>query len=145
MPEFSSKNEGQWFSYDPENEKLGGVCLRELSTEEHARIDKIVIKHKKRIMRGVLVDDTTTNEKLESKLRWDYCIVDWSKTSLDGQQLECTSENKVKMMKVTDFVKFVADSLGEKVDENKTLDEARLKNSESSSNGNSKNPTAKTV
>lgn len=145
MPQFSSKNEGQWFYFDPSNEDLGGVCLRELSTEEHTRIEKLTIKHKKKIMRGVLVDDATTNEKLESKLRWDYCITGWKEVVLDNQSLECNSENKVKMMKVTDFVKFVADSLGEIVDTNKALEEARLKNSESSSSDSSKNLTAKTV
>lgn len=143
MPEFSSKNDGQWFYYDSDNESLGGVCLRELSPDEFNRIERLTVKHKKKIMRGVLVDDAVTDEKLASKLRWDYCIVDWKETSLDGQLLECNSKNKVRMMKVTDFVKHVADSLGELVDVNKSLDEARAKNLESSSSDSSKSPTAR--
>lgn len=145
MPQFNSKNEGQWVYFDPSNKDLGGVCLRELSTEEHTQIEKLTIKHKKKIMRGVLVDDAITNEKLESKLRWNYCITDWKEVALDGQLLECNSENKVKMMKVIDFVKFVADSLGEIVDTNKAVEEARLKNLPPSSDDSSKNLTAKTA
>ena len=145
MPDFSSKNNGRWFYFDPDNESLGGVCLRELPPDEFDRIEKLTVKHKKKIMRGVLVDDSTTDEKLSSKLRWDYCVVDWKEVTLDGQLLSCDSKNKVKMMKVTDFVKFLADSLGELVDVNKSLDEARVKNSESSSSDSSKSPTAKTA
>lgn len=142
MPNFSSKNEGTWFYFD-EDESLGGVCLRELDPDEFNRIEKITVKHKKRVMRGVLVDDVKTDEKLASRLRWDYCITDWKNISLDGQELKCTTDNKVKMMNVSDFVKHVADSLGELVENNQSLQEARVKNSESSSNDSSKSRTAK--
>lgn len=141
MPNFKSENPGTWFYYDPDDESQGGVCLRELSTDEHARIERLTVKKKKKFKRGVPYDDVQTDEKLASKLRWDFCIVDWKKTCLDGQELECNSENKVRMMKVIDFVKHVVDSLNELVDTNKSLEEARLKNSESSSNGNSEEPT----
>ena len=58
---------------------------------------------------------------------------------------EFGTENKVKMMKVIDFVKHVVDSLNELVDINKSLEEARLKNSGSSSNGSSENQTVTSV
>jgi len=103
---------------------------------------KLTVKSRKRVIRGVLVDDSKVNEKLAWRLRWDFCIVDWREVSLDGQQLECTTDNKVKMMNVTDFVKFVVDSLETLVETNKALDEARLKNSENSSNGNTESQTA---
>ena len=145
MPDFSSKNNGQWFYFDQDNESLGGVCLRELPPDEFDRIEKLTVKHKKKFKRGVFVDDITTDEKLASKLRWDYCITEWKMVSLDGQVLDCNSENKVKMMKVTDFVKHIGDSLGELVEVNKSLDEARAKNLKSSSSDSLKNQTAKSV
>ena len=145
MPNFSSKNEGTWFFFDPDDESFGGVCLRELSPDEFNRIEKLTIKHKKKVMRGVLVDDPKVDEKLASRLRWNYCITDWKAISLDGQSLECTTDNKVKMMNVSDFVKHVADSLGELVENNQSLQEARVKNSESSSNDSSKSRTVKAV
>jgi len=128
MPNFNSANEGTWFYFDPANEKLGGVCLRELSTDENNRIEQMTVRHRKKVMRGVLIDDSITDEKLASKLRWDFCITDWKEIILDGQTLDCTSENKVKMMNVTDFVKHVVDSLERLVETNRTLDEARAKN-----------------
>lgn len=143
MPEFSSKNEGQWFYFDPDNESLGGVCLRELPPDEFERIEKLTVKTKRRFKRGAWVDDVTIDMKLQSRLRWDYCIVGWDKVELDGKLLECTTDNKVKMMNVTDFVKHVADSLSELVDTNKSLEEARVKNSGTSSSDKSKSPTAK--
>ena len=142
MPNFKSENPGTWFYYNPDDESQGGVCLRELSTDEYERIERLTVKTKKKVIRGVAVDDKKVDERLASKLRWDFCIVDWSKTILDDQELECNSENKVKMMKVIDFVKHVVDSLNELVDANKSLEEARVKNSGSSSNGNSENQTA---
>jgi hypothetical protein len=144
MANFSSQNPGTWFYYNGE-EAQGGVCLRELSTEEHDRIERLTVKKKKKVIRGVPVDDVKEDKELASKLRWDFCIVDWNRTSLDGQELECTKENKVKMMKVIDFVKFVVDSLNELIDVNKSLEEAQGKNLPPSSNGNTKSPTAANV
>ena len=145
MPSFSSQNPGTWFHYNPDDESQGGVCLRELSTDEFDRIERMTTKKRKKFKRGIAYDDIETDEKLASKMRWSYCITDWKKTCLDDQELECTDENKVKMMKVIDFVKHVVDSLSELVDSNKSLEEARLKNSESSSNGSSTNQTVPTA
>lgn len=128
MPNFKSENPGTWFYYNPDDESQGGVCLRELSTDEFERIERVTTKHKKKVMRGVLVDDAEVDERAASKLRWDYCIVDWKNTSLDGQEVKCDSDNKVKMMKVIDFVKHVVESLNDLVDMNKSLEDSRLKN-----------------
>lgn len=145
MPNFSSKNPGTWFYFDPDNEALGGVCLRELSSDEFEKIQRLTVKTKKKVKRGVVMEDKQVDEKLASKMRWDYCIVDWKEVSLDGQLLECNTENKVKMMKVIDFVKHVVDSLNILVDENKSIQEAALKNSQSSSDGSLKSPTVTTA
>ena len=145
MPNFKSENPGTWFPYDPDDESQGGVCLRELSTDEYEKIERLTVKTRKKFKHGAAYDDTTEDKKLASRLRWDYCIVDWKKTHLDGQEIECNTENKVKMMKVIDFVKHVVDSLSELVDANKSLEEAKAKNSESSSNGSSDQSTAPTV
>jgi len=139
MPNFSSENLGTWFPYNPDDESQGGVGLRELSTDEHERIERLTIKKKRKFKHGIAYDDIEEDTKLASKLRWDYCITGWSKTSLDGQELDCNSENKVKMMKVIDFVKHVVDSLNELVDANKILEELRVKNLPSSSNGSIEN------
>ncbi len=140
MPNFKSENPGTWFYYNPDDESQGGVCLRELSTDEHEKIERLTVKSKKKFKHGVAYDDITENKPHASKLRWDYCITDWKKTYLDGQELECNAENKVKMMKVINFVKHVVDSLNELVDTNASLEEARVKNLPPSSSGSSDEP-----
>ena len=145
MPKFSSENEGTWFWFDEDNQDAGGVRLRELSTKEHQRIERTTVKHRKKFSHGAAYDDLEVDEKLASRMRWDYTIVDWKEIELDGVKLECTKENKVKMMNVTDFVKFFVDSMEVLVETNKPLEEARLKNSGSSSSGNAENQTAKRV
>lgn len=141
MPNFSSGNPGTWFYYNPDDESQGGVCLRELSTDEYEKIERLTVKIKKKVKRGIVIEDKIEDTKMASRLRWSYCITDWKKTSLDGKELECNTINKVKMMKVIDFVKFVVDSLNELVDANKSLEEVQLKNLESSSNDSSKSQT----
>lgn len=142
MPNFKSENPGTWFYFNSDDESKGGVRLRELSTDEYDRIERLTVKTKKKVIRGVPVDDKKEDAKLASRLRWDYCITDWKEVYLDGKLLDCDTENKVKMMKVIDFVKFVVDSLNELVDVNRSLEEVQLKNSGSSSNGSSESPTA---
>lgn len=145
MPNFKAENEGRWFYFDPSKKELGGVKLRELSPEEFDRIDKITVKHRKKVIRGTLVDDTKEDEKTASRMRWDYCIQGWAQVTLDGQPMECDADSKVRMMGCLDFAKFVVDSLAELVETNKAIEEARLKNSESSSNGSEQSLAAVSV
>lgn len=137
MANFNSKNDGTWFYFDDSNPDLGGVCLRELSVEKAKEIDKLVVTTKKKFKRGQYVETKTVDTDLESKLIWDYCIVDWSKIQLDGNDVKCNRENKSKMMKVLDFMRFVSESGDQLADGNKTIEEARVKNLKSTSNGNS--------
>ncbi len=145
MANFKSDNSGTWFFYDSENESEGGICLRELSTEEYDRIEKLTVTIKKKWKHGQPYDDRKEDERLARRLRFDFCIVDWKKTSLDNVELECDTDNKVKMMKILDFAKFVANSLSDLTDANKSLEEARAKNFGTTSNGKLKSPIVKTV
>lgn len=138
MLDLSSKNEGMWFYFSPDNPELGGVCLRELTPDEHRRIEKLTTKKGKPKFDRVThqrIDEPIVNEKLASEERWDYCIVDWKDVAIDGRPTECTRESKIRAMKITSFVKFIVDSLEELVDSNVEFEEARLKNSPSSLNG----------
>ena len=145
MPSFTSQNPGQWFYFNESEPEQGGVCLRELSTDEAARIEKLTVKHKRKPVRGMLVDTQMEDSTMATRLTWDYCIVGWSNVQLDDQDLECNTENKVKMMKCTDFAKFIGDCITELVETNKTLEEARAKNLESSSGGKLKSQAVRHV
>ena len=136
MPNFKSKNEGVDFPYNPDAPDQGHVTLREIDPNEHLRIEKIVSKTKRKVVGGQVAEIVTRDTKMAARLTWDYCIVGWGKTQLDGKDLECTTDNKVKMMGVIDFAKFVADSLETMVSVNQTIAEQEVKNSESTSSGN---------
>lgn len=128
MLELNSNNKGTWFYFDPDNHDAGGVCLRELTSEELLRIEKLTVAKKRKFKRGAWIEDTTINETLATKLRWEFCIVDWKKVSIDGKEVECTPDNKTRAMKIMDFVKIIVDNLEELTETNNALEEARVKN-----------------
>lgn len=135
MVDFTSKNEGTWFDFDPDNSDLGGVCLREIPFTELQKIEKMTTKTKRKFKRGQPYDDVIKDEALERKLIFSYCIVDWKNVSMDGQPAECNMANKTKIMNSVDFVKLVLGFIEELNEQNKALDEARAKNSENGSTG----------
>jgi len=143
MLDLNSDNKGKWFYFDPDNPKAGGVCLRELTTDENLRIEKLTVTKKRKFKRGAWIEDTTTNEELASKLRFDFCIVDWKEVAIDGRKVECTKDNKVLAMKIINFVKIILESLEELTDSNEALKEARLKNSPTTSHGKTDRSTVK--
>lgn len=141
MLNLSSKDEGTWFYFSPENHELGGVCLRELTPDEHQRIEKLTTRKGKFQFDPVSharVREKLQDEKLASEERWDYCITDWKEVAIDGEPVEPTRANKVRAMKITSFVKFIVASLETLVDSNEEFEEARLKNLPSSSSDNAK-------
>lgn len=128
MLELNSDNKGTWFYFDPDNKDAGGVCLQELTSEEFQRIERLTVKTTRKFKRGAWITDDITDEKLAARLRWEFCIVDWDKVSIDGNEVQCNKENKIKAMKIVDFVKILIDNLEELSDTNKALTEARVKN-----------------
>lgn len=111
-------NAGVWFDM-PDDLDSTRVCLRVLGIGELKKINKETLSKKveyKKFGRGGNYqrfeyedpDDTKRDELL-----WDYCITDWENIfDVDGTALECTLENKVKLMNESvAFAIFVADSL----------------------------------
>lgn len=143
MLDLSSKDEGTWFYFSPDNSELGGVCLRELTPDEHRRIETAARKKRGRPKFDPISHTRIPPEVDEEKVsddRWDYCITDWKEVAIDGEPVKCTRENKIRAMKITAFVKFIVDSLETLVDSNEEFEEARLKNSETSSSGDVEGP-----
>lgn len=141
MANFTSKNEGTWFYFDINDESLGGVKLRLLSPKEEDNIERLTVKKKQVPKRGMIMEVKTTDEKMKNRMTYDGWIMDWSDISLDGSTMSCTTENKIKMMEITDFARFVVDSVLTLTETNKTIDEARVKNLEISSGGRKQNQT----
>lgn len=135
MTNFSSKNEGTWFYFDIKDESLGGIKLRLLSPKEEDNIERLTVKKKQVPKRGMIMETKTTDEKMKNRMTYDGWIMDWADVSLDGGPMSCNTENKMKMMEITDFARFVVDSVLTLTETNKTIDEARVKNLSPSSTG----------
>jgi len=136
MADFDTKNEGTWFWFDDNDQDKGGICLRELSTEIYELIEKKTVKTKSKFSHGHRYDEKTVNEKLASEMRWDYCIVDWKNVSIDGVEAECNKENKIRLSRSLNFIKWASPCLEELTETNFLSMEARVKNLETTSDGN---------
>jgi len=96
-------NPGTFFSFDKENPDEG-ITLRVLNHEALNEISK-----KTQIRRSEVKGDPPTRfdymeyreggQEKEFALTWDYCIIDWKGVvDQNGNEIPCTSENKVKLM-----------------------------------------------
>lgn len=76
------------------------------------KIVEYVLNTKSRVMERLsYFEDQTADElKAENEDAWDYAIVDFGnfKDSKTGEPIPCTRENKIKLMKVPVFDRFVA-------------------------------------
>ena len=121
---------GEWFPFfksevrpdgeveysEPEKDS-GRVCLRiadsdtleRIQAETRKKVSENVYNPKTRAMERVAYfDQTVAQEKRERELIWDHAIVDWEGI-LDsaGNPIPCTLENKMKLMNVPLFARFV--------------------------------------
>ncbi len=135
MINFSTKKEGIWFYFDESNESLGGVCLRLLTPAEEDNIAELTTKKKMKPIRGIMAESVDVNERQKNDLTYDCWIMDWKEIQLDGKTMQCNKPNKLRMMAVTDFARFVLDGIIGLTETNKTVDEARVKNLEGTSSG----------
>ena len=138
MAKFISDDQGTWFYFDAADQSQGGVRLRLMTPIEEDQVDRKAITVKRKPLRGMMVEDRQDNVKLRSQLCYDLWICDWKNVELDGVSLPCTKENKLKMMNVPLFARFVLEKIGDLGDSTDYLDEATVKNSQTSSSGNVK-------
>lgn len=137
MIDFDMKDEGTWFNFDDNNPEAGSICLRELSTRELEKIEMFTVKTEKKILRGTVYDDVKTDNQRASRMRWEYCIVDWKNIQIRGEVAECNAANKEKLVNHIPFIKILIPLLEKLSDTNKELEEARVKNCGATPSGGS--------
>lgn len=146
MLDLSSKNEGTWFYFSPEDPERNGVCLRTTTQDAHVQIYEASKKPKRpsKLARrmGMRFDMDEMDLRRANAESWDYEIVDWKGVAIDGELVECTRENKVIAMNVNKFKNFVDEKLAELEAADAELEEARLKNSPTSSSGSAEEPSS---
>ncbi len=138
MIDFKTEVSGTWFYFDKDNHDLASVCLRMPTMDERDAINAIVINKGKDVFhKGQRYETETTDKKLAYKLSLRKFIVDWKGISLAGKVMDCDDKNKERMMRVNDFFMFVSGHLDDLIDCNGTVEAARVKNLETSPDGDS--------
>jgi len=122
--------EGEWFKFfkskikengeiqylDPE-ENAGRVQIRisnpevveDIQAKTRKKVQEWVHNPKTRAMeRGTYYDQTEVQEKKEREMIWDYAIQDWKNLlDKDEKEIPCTLENKLKLMNIPQFARFI--------------------------------------
>lgn len=127
MPfDINDLNPGEWFEYPgdtnpperiklrfPDNTKLKEINKQTVKTEvEHVQPRKKSGKIDGRRPMQRIEYEVVTDEQLRERLLIDYVIVDWEIRTPAGEAIECTTDNKMKMMfGSVEFNNFVNDCL----------------------------------
>ena len=100
---------GSWFDL----EGGGRIKLREVDIDTHKRIEKATVKQKVEYKK---VEGTPqrfqfdeVNRDLQIEMFWGHVIEDWEDVYIQGAEgepeaLECTAENKKRLMKIPAFM-----------------------------------------
>ena len=91
------------------------------------------------------IEYTETNEEKYNELTFDHIICDWRLLDSDGNQIECNLENKLIMLGIFEFDRFVAESLEAMTDADKKSKEDQETNLSSIAKELPENPTAEPV
>lgn len=125
-----NKSIGEWFPFfgsevqadgevkylDPEKDG-GRVQIRiadaetmeKIYSETRKKVSETVYNPKSRAMEHIsYIDQTPEQERRERELIWDYAIQAWEGIlDADGKPIPCTLENKMRLMNVPVFSRFV--------------------------------------
>jgi hypothetical protein len=128
--DLSGETRGEWFKFfrseisekgdvaylDPEDD-AGKVCLRiatpevieEIQSQTRKKTAEFALNPKTRQMERVqYFDQTPAQEKKERELIWDHAIQDWKGIlDVNGNEVPCTLENKLRLMNNQQFARFV--------------------------------------
>ena len=128
--DLSQGGQGEWFTFfesviekdgkikylDPV-EGAGKVCLRVADAEIIEKINTQTREKKaewifnpgtQEMERKTYFDQTPEQSRKEREMIWDYAIVDWKDfIDKDGNVISCTLENKMKLMRIAVFMRFV--------------------------------------
>jgi hypothetical protein len=93
-------NPGVWFKFDDQDPESGSISIRVANDTIIRKIDKACSKTRVEYKNGQRFEVRETNDDLYSEMLWDYVIPDWSGLEDDeGKPLECTTENKLFLMR----------------------------------------------
>ena len=92
-------NPGVWFLFDESDPNSGRICVRILNSAKGQEITKATTKKRVEYKQGQRFEVFDIDEDKRSAMIWDYCIISWERLEDDdGKPIECTPENKAKLM-----------------------------------------------
>jgi hypothetical protein len=148
----SGEVQGEWFKFFRSEIKEGGEVVYLDSEPDAGRvririadagaIDQIRVQTRKVVKEFVLntrskamerveyEDQTPEQKRKEGELIWDHAIQGWEGIlDKDGNEIPCTTENKVKLMGIPQFARFVGRCLQIITGANAGMAEDEAKNS----------------
>lgn len=92
-------NPGVWFSFDDNDPETGRICIRVINGEKQQELRKRTVKKRIEYKHSQRFEYEDRDDEAYSKLLWDYVIMEWERLENDdGKPIECTAENKNKLM-----------------------------------------------
>jgi len=150
--DLSDDAKGEWFKFfrseikengdvtylDPEPDagrvriRIAGTDVIESIREQTRKVIKefVLNKQSRKMERVEYEDQTPEQKKKEGELIWDHAIQGWEGIlDKDGNEIPCTTENKVKLMGIPQFARFVGRCLQIITGANAGMAEDEIKNS----------------
>jgi NAD-dependent dihydropyrimidine dehydrogenase PreA subunit len=118
--DLKNPNPGVWFDLpddelQPEEEKKtkSRICLRVCNAEALEAIDDQTIKKRKFFKKGQFHEEIEVDEKLRSRMLWDYSIIAWENLQDEnGVDIPCNTDTKAALMTGSPvFVRIVSERL----------------------------------
>ena len=115
--ESSQNKKGKITYHDPKPEEKTRVCIRSINpvfekqiSERKKKYEHVLNPETGKMERiGFYEDLTAEQAKEQNNDVWDHAIVDWQQiTDKTGKEIPCTRENKLKLMEIPAFDRFVA-------------------------------------
>ena len=127
--DLNNLNPGVFFPFE-DDEEGGGVTVRIANGAIIEKIDKKCVKKKVTMRMGRREEIIEENKELRNKMLWDYIIIDWKGIfDINGDPIQCTMENKDKLMKGSvKFSSFVSDCISRLNEESEFYEEVLEKN-----------------
>ena len=129
-------NPGVKFFFDENDEKGSFVVLRTASAAALDNIRKQAVKVKPeyrnnpKTNRLERIEVIEIDEALQSRLLWDYAIMEWSIMDAEGKTIPCTADMKFLLMNESKvFSEFVSKCLDRLNEDESARQEAAAKNS----------------
>ena len=112
--EISRENPGTFFPWPGETAESGnGIVLRVMNGEALRKLDEETSEERNVVVDGELHRTrVVTDAEKRERLRLDYCIVDWTGLTEDGEEIPCTAETKVDVVRKSPVLaRFVGECL----------------------------------